>query len=154
MCHCLVDACRIGDVIRVDAALRRCDSLWHDAIVVASSYGHLLVVERLLQDTRIDPSAYKSYAAVLAAQNGHVAVVDRLLEDPRVDPAGAIKYTRRADRTRFEYRERFAEICIALQELSLPAWVTVKILKACKPWSTLKLHQKWKLVCAVKHFHD
>jgi hypothetical protein len=46
------------------------------------------------------------------------------------------------------------EICIALQDLALPAWVTIKILRAARPWSTLPLHSKWKLVCTVKHFHD
>jgi hypothetical protein len=46
------------------------------------------------------------------------------------------------------------EICIALQDLALPAWVTVQILDAARPWSTLPLHSKWSLVCAVKHFHD
>jgi hypothetical protein len=38
--------------------------------------------------------------------------------------------------------------------LALPAWVTVQILDAARPWSTLPLHNKWNLVCAVKHFHD
>jgi hypothetical protein len=47
-----------------------------------------------------------------------------------------------------------AEICIALQDLALPAWITVQILDAARPWSTLPLHSKWSLVCAVKHFRD
>ena len=46
------------------------------------------------------------------------------------------------------------EICIALQAMELPAWVTIKILRAARPWSTLPLHSKWNLVCAVKHYHD
>jgi hypothetical protein len=44
------------------------------------------------------------------------------------------------------------EICIALQDLELPAWVTVQILDAARPWSTLPLHSKWNLVCTIKHF--
>jgi hypothetical protein len=69
-----------------------------------------------------------------------------------------VAYT--ANRKRFECRcrERLTEICIALQDLALPAWVTVQILDAARPWSTLTLplplHSKWNLVCAVKHFHD
>jgi hypothetical protein len=55
---------------------------------------------------------------------------------------------------RFECRERLTEICIALQDLELPAWVTVQILDAARPWSTLPLHSKWSLVCAIKHFRD
>jgi len=46
------------------------------------------------------------------------------------------------------------EICIALQSMQLPAWVTVQILDAARPHSTLLLHTKWNLACAVKHFHD
>jgi hypothetical protein len=38
--------------------------------------------------------------------------------------------------------------------MQLPAWVTIKILYAARPWSTLPLHSKWSLVCAVKHYHD
>jgi ankyrin repeat protein len=120
----------------------------------AAEYGHLAVVERLLQDERVDPSANDNYAVRWAAENGHLAVVDRLLEDDRVDVAVAIQHSRPEDRRRFECRERLTEICIALQDLALPAWVTVQILDAARPWSTLPLHSKWNLVCAVKHFHD
>jgi hypothetical protein len=40
------------------------------------------------------------------------------------------------------------EICIGLQDLELPAWITVQILDAARPWSTLPLHSKWKFWCA------
>jgi hypothetical protein len=123
------------------------------AVGCAAREGRLAVVERLLQDERVDPSADDNYAVHLAAANGHVAVVDRLLEDDRVDVAVAIRHSRHEDRKRFEYRERLTEICIALQDLELPAWITVQILDAARPWSTLPLHNKWSLVCAVKHFH-
>jgi hypothetical protein len=89
-----------------------------------------------------------------AAYYGHLAVVDRLLEDDRVDFIAAIQHSLPEDRKRFECRERLTEICIALQDLALPAWITVLILDAARPWSTLPLHSKWNLVCAVKHFHD
>jgi hypothetical protein len=110
--------------------------------------------ERLLQDLRVDPSADNNLAVQWAAQYGQLAVVDRLLEDDRVDVAVAIQWSRPENRKRFECRERLTEICIALQDLALPAWVTVQILDAARPWSTLPLHSKWNLVCAVKHFHD
>jgi hypothetical protein len=90
----------------------------------------------------------------LAAENGHFAVVERLLDDDRVDVAVAIRYSRPEHLKRFECRERLTEICFALQEMQLPAWVTIKILRAARPWSTLPLHSKWNLVCAVKHFRD
>jgi hypothetical protein len=47
--------------------------------------------------------------------------------------------SRNPQRKRFECRERLTEICIALQGLELPAWVTVQILDAARPWSTLPL---------------
>jgi ankyrin repeat protein len=124
------------------------------AIRLAAYEGHLAVVERLLQDERVDPSAENNDAVRLAAKNGHLAVVDRLLEDDRVDIAVAIRHSRPKHLKRFEYRERLTEICIALQAMELPAWITVQILDVARPWSTLPLHSKWSLVCAVKHFHD
>jgi ankyrin repeat protein len=134
---------------RVDPSARNnCAVQW------AAQNGHLTIVDRLLQDKRVVPSAKDNYAVRWAARNGHLAVVDRLLEDDRVDAAVAIQCSRPAHRKRFECRERLTEICIALQDLALPAWVTVQILDAARPWSTLPLHSKWNLVCAVKHFHD
>jgi hypothetical protein len=126
----------------------------NDAVQMAARNGHLAVVDRLLLDKRVDPSSDNNNAVRWAAINGHLAVVDQLLEDDRVDAAVAIQHTRPEHCKRFECRERLTEICIALQDLALPAWVTIKILDAARPWSTLPLHSKWNLVCAVKHFHD
>jgi hypothetical protein len=126
----------------------------NDAVRGAACYGHLAVLERLLQDERVDPSADNNYAVQWAALNGHLKVVERLLQDPRVDVAVAIQWSRPEHHKRFECRERLTEICIALQAMELPAWITVQILDAARPWSTLPLHSKWSLVCAVKHFHD
>ncbi len=124
------------------------------AVRWAAQKGHLAVVERLLQDARVDPSANDNFAVRRAAERNHLAVVERLLEDDRVDVAVAIQHSRPDHRRRFECRERLTAICIALQDLALPAWVTVQILDAARPWSTLPLHSKWNLVCAVKHYHD
>jgi ankyrin repeat protein len=120
----------------------------------AAKNGRLAVVERLLLDARVDPSANNNHAVRRAAANGHVAVVDRLLEDDRVDVAVAIRNSRPENRKRFECRERLTEICIGLQAMELPAWVTIKILYAARPWSTLPLHSKWNLVCTIKHFRE
>jgi hypothetical protein len=134
---------------RVDPSARN-----NFAVRYAARNGHLAVVDRLLHDERVDPSADDNYAVQLAVEDGHLAIVDRLLEDDRVDAAVAIQHSLPEDRKRFECRERLTEICIALQDLALPAWITVQILDAARPWSTLPLHSKWNLVCAVKHFHD
>jgi hypothetical protein len=56
-------------------------------LIEASKNGHLAIVERLLQDPRVDPSAQNNFAIAIASMNGHLAVVERLLEDPRVDPS-------------------------------------------------------------------
>lgn len=126
----------------------------NSALQFAAWHGDLAIIDRLMQDVRVDPSDRDNYFIELAAMHGRFAVIDRLLEDSRVDVAGAIRYSHPEDRRRFECRERLTEICIALQDLSLPAWVTIKILYAARPWSTLQLHSKWALVCTVKHFHD
>jgi hypothetical protein len=140
---------RLLQDVRVDPSASNNFAIW-----VAAACGHLAVVDRLLQDVRVDPSADNNYAVRLAAQNGHLAVVDRLLEDDRVDAAVAIHHSRPEDCKRFECRERLTEICIGLQAMQLPAWVTIKILRAARPWSTLPLHSKWNLVCTIKHYHD
>ena len=52
----------------------------NSAFRMASHYGHIAVVERLLQDGtgRVDPSAKNNYAICWASRNGHIAVVEIL----------------------------------------------------------------------------
>ena len=57
------------------------------AVQQASMDGHIAIVERLLRDPRIDPSADNNRALINACVEGHTAVVDRLLQDSRVDPS-------------------------------------------------------------------
>lgn len=56
-------------------------------IIRASKNGKIKVVNRLLQDERVDPSAQDNQALLEASSKGHVDVVDRLLRDDRVDPS-------------------------------------------------------------------
>ena len=58
-----------------------------ETIQEASKNGHIQVVERLLQDPRVDPSAGNNYAIRMASHRDHIHVVERLLQDPRVDPS-------------------------------------------------------------------
>jgi ankyrin repeat protein len=53
-------------------------------------------------------------------------------------------------------RERAGTICIALQDLDLPAPQTIEIIvQACVPFAeNLPYHYLWDLVVMVKHFHD
>jgi hypothetical protein len=56
-------------------------------LLTASVRGHLEVVERLLQDPRVDPSAGNNWAIQNASANGHLEIIERLLQDERVDPS-------------------------------------------------------------------
>jgi hypothetical protein len=48
-------------------------------------------------------------------------------------------------------RERATEVCLALQDLELPAMVTLEIVGAlCL--SDIRMWAKWELITAVKHF--
>jgi len=66
------------------------------ALMYAINNGHINVVDRLLQDDRVDPSSHDNIAFRLACNyNGHINVVDRLLQDDRVDPLIFDNYTAR-----------------------------------------------------------
>ena len=63
------------------------------AIRFASSHGNLAVVDRLLKDPRVDPSAkinYANYAIRFASFNGHFLVVDRLIQSSVYDSYVAV----------------------------------------------------------------
>jgi hypothetical protein len=53
-------------------------------------------------------------------------------------------------------RWRAFEICLALQDLTLPALLTCNILEsACRPWSlNVAFHCLWNVAVCVKHFKD
>jgi hypothetical protein len=53
----------------------------------AAHNGYNAIVERLLQDKRVDPSARDNQSILMAAHNGHIAIVESLLQDKRVDPS-------------------------------------------------------------------
>jgi ankyrin repeat protein len=54
---------------------------------LAAEKGHLDVVERLLNDNRVNPVDDGNFAIIWAADKGHLDVVERLLKDKRVDPS-------------------------------------------------------------------
>jgi hypothetical protein len=47
-------------------------------------------------------------------------------------------------------RDRAATICIAMQDLELPALITLEVLDAAFP-NDIPMHKKWQLVTAIKH---
>lgn len=76
---------------------KHCKSLehkWNDltsvdnyAICFASKRDHHKVVQLLLKDARIDPSADSNSAVNMASENGYSEVVKLLLQHPKVDPS-------------------------------------------------------------------
>jgi hypothetical protein len=51
-------------------------------------------------------------------------------------------------------RERATEICIGLQDLALPAFVTLTIVDESVHENAIRMWAKWELITAVKHFRD
>jgi hypothetical protein len=51
-------------------------------------------------------------------------------------------------------RKRATEICIGLQDLELPAFVTLTILDEAVHENSIRMWAKWELITAVKHFRD
>jgi hypothetical protein len=51
-------------------------------------------------------------------------------------------------------RERATEICIGLQSLELPAFVTLTIIDEAVHENSIRMWAKWELITAVKHFHE
>ncbi len=51
-------------------------------------------------------------------------------------------------------RERATEICIGLQDLELPAFVTLAIVDEAVHENSIRMWAKWELITAVKHFHQ
>ena len=53
--------------------------------------------------------------------------------------------------------KRMIEVCLAMQDLDLPALVTYKIVKhACRflcPGAKAKMNDVWKIITKIKHFH-
>jgi hypothetical protein len=51
-------------------------------------------------------------------------------------------------------RKRATEICIGLQNLELPAFVTLTIIDEAVHENSIRMWAKWELITAVKHFRD
>jgi hypothetical protein len=51
-------------------------------------------------------------------------------------------------------RERATEICIGLQDLELPAFVTLQIIDEAVHENSIRMWAKWELITAAKHFRQ
>jgi hypothetical protein len=91
-----------------------------------------VLADLLASTTQTDPGAHPTAAQIVATLEAQC--------DLRTAHLGSI-------------RVRATEICIALQDLGLPALVTLKIINAALP-NAIRMAAKWDLIVAVKHFHD
>jgi ankyrin repeat protein len=62
------------------------------ALLRVNLYDHKEIVELLLKDNRVDPSALDNKAIRYASVNGRKEVVEMLLKDDRVDPSAGRNY--------------------------------------------------------------
>jgi hypothetical protein len=88
------EACERGDSGAVNRLLQDFSDLDpadedNYAIRTASQQDHLSVVNRLLQDERVNPADDGNAAIGNASAQGRLSVVNRLLEDKRVNPAAS-----------------------------------------------------------------
>lgn len=65
----------------------RIEASWDTAVLNALNCGHLEVVNKLLDDTRVDLED-RNHAVVVASETGYLEILNRLLQDERVDPSG------------------------------------------------------------------
>lgn len=79
-------ACLQGDLAEVERLLPllRLHATVNEGLCIASECGQVDIVQRLLKDPRITPSANQNKAMRLARANGHNAIVECLSRDARV----------------------------------------------------------------------
>jgi hypothetical protein len=85
----LYTACRNGDleIVRLLLPYSNPSIFGQAPLRVACSKGHTPVVQLLLTDPRVDPSAECQEAIIVASQEGREDLIELLLNDPRVDPS-------------------------------------------------------------------
>lgn len=147
---------------------------------VAAGMGRIVIINRIFQNIYFDPSSiYKSGVIEMATSNGHIDIVNRLLLDPCFDSCyvtsneiirsavntgdlnmvNHLLVNPRIDPSDFFFseiamiRSRSGEIFIGLQDLGLPALITLEILDALFH-NGITMFKKWALIVTVKHFHD
>ncbi|KAI8891863.1 ankyrin repeat-containing domain protein, partial [Globomyces pollinis-pini] len=62
-------------------------TIFHNVLIRSIERNHISIVEMLLSDSRVDPSASNNQAIRYAAHKGHLQVVKLLIADSRVDPS-------------------------------------------------------------------
>lgn len=118
----------------------------------AAAQNCVVHIDALLADGRVNPLPHVDKIFCTAAETQDWRVFDRLVCDKRV-----INHLHRIcahDLNRIGMlRTLFARACIGLQDLDLPALVTLEVLDALVP-NSIKMHDKWRLITSIKHFND
>lgn len=143
----LIQDPRIYQSIQVinDEGVTRASSL----IGYAANHGSLDIMIRLLKYPFVDPS-YDGNLAIRSSLREHQDKCTNLLfQDKRV--YGMFTPIKERITHIDMVSGRMIEVCFALQDLELPALITLKILNALIP-NKIRRGAKWDLIVAVKHF--
>jgi ankyrin repeat protein len=132
------------------------------ALAVASFNGSTDAVALLLVfgASANDVAERSDKAPIVLARNEVVAALllaDGARQSSRFSPSSTKTAEARKILARYRLRELVAEgageICIGLQPLELPAFVTLQIVdQACGFASVVSMFDKWRLITKVKHF--
>lgn len=176
-------ACNQERVEIVDLFLKdkRFDQTIDCLLIIACHNKKWAVVPRLLQDKRIDPAGNLNNPIFYSVFYKNADISKLLLLDDRVDVKegfeaffkSSVKYEHddrildlltahlKSDLQNIpgcierigQVQTRFSTVCIGMQDLCLPALVTLEILDALLP-NDIRMAAKWDLIVAVKHFHN
>jgi hypothetical protein len=97
----LYRACGTGNVEMVNRCIESIeneeypDNYINNGLVLACETGYITVVDRLLQNKRVNPSFNYNSAVYEACQHNHILIVDLLLQDKRVDPYTVYTFTKK-----------------------------------------------------------
>lgn len=141
------------------------------------------VIPRILQDQRFDSSEFDDMAIANATIGKNAEIVKLLLQRKQIDISQAIYVCRILQKQKFDpnydhmldilladckadfqkipfvldrigqIRTRCFNVCVGMQDLNLPALITLEILDQLIP-NDVRMAAKWDLIVAVKHFHD
>ncbi len=147
----LIDAFEYGYTEEIETILTN-QSMNYDAVFHwAAISGNEHAICRLLEEPRFDPSFMNNRAITDAAMGYHDIVCDLLLTDRRVY---STIHKSNANLTQIRMIcSRASEVCMAMQDLNLPALLTLMILDELIP-NKITMWAKWKLITTIKHFHD
>jgi len=115
------------------------------------------VLDKLLEYDFKDPSIYGNQIidyAFIRYNKSHtqamVKIIDHIFRDPRVYSTFVI--SENSDITKISMiLTRFSDVCITLQDLNLPAFVTLQIMDSLII-NNIPMHKKWEVITKVKHF--